>query len=216
MKQKLLLIALLVFATTVFAFSQAKEIRYKNYNIKTGYIKYQLTGSQTGTQETYFTDWGLSEAKITKAKMDYMGKEQDINTTFVITTEDMVNFDRVTKQGVKFPKPDYSQVYKIWDEEGGNFEKVQVRLIENSGMVNIGNETILKRKCTIWQQNKDGIDIKIWSWNGIQLKIQQKMQGITITQTAVEIKENIKIDNKVFNIPKDISWTDQLGKPITK
>ncbi len=212
MFKRLNTIAVLFFAVIAIATAQLPE--YRNYNIESGYIKYELSGLQTGTQETYFKNWGRDEVKITVAKMQIGQEVQNINTTFIITNENMVNFDRVTKQGVKFPPPDLAQVYQIWEEERGDFDKVQTRLIEQSGMTHGGSEKILGKKCQIWENFKDGRKLKIWSWKGIQLKIEQTFQGAVITQTAVKFQEGFEVSDELFIVPEDIKWTDPMGTPI--
>lgn len=180
-----------------------------------GYVKYKLSGGQEGIQETYFTEWGLKEVKITKASMDMGGEERrPVNTTFIITPELMVNFDRVTKKGVKFPKPDYTEVYAVWEEHGGDFGKVQDFLVAQSGMKSGGTGIVLGKTCKIWKQEQGNMKLTIWSWKGIQLKIKQEVQGFTFIQTAVEIKENVVPDENLFKVPDDISWTDPNGQAI--
>lgn len=215
MNIKKIIFSITVLCLVSFSLSaQATISEYRNYDVNSGYIKYKLTGAQTGTQETYFFDWGKGEVKFTTGKMEAHGEKRDLNTTFISTTQSMLSFDRKTKAGVLFPQPDYSTFYEIWEEENGNFEAVQDRLVKMNGMTFLKEGYILGRKCKIWKQERDGRSMEIWSWKGIQLKIIQSVPGFSITQTAVEIKLGIENDKTLFEIPKDIKWTDGQGEPI--
>lgn len=68
----------------------------------------------------------------------------------------------------------------------------------------IGEEEILGRKCKIYQLEGILKGVKVWAWQGITLKEERLSEETNRLKEAIEIEENISLNNIQFELPKDI------------
>lgn len=191
------------------------EIEFKNYNMISGFVEYKLSGVQSGTQELYFEEYGKYEAKYSKGEYDYMGQKGTFNQVSIITPEAVYSLNLEKSQGIKSPAPDYSKIIEQFELENGDFEKVQEQTMKEQGFIKKGTEKVLDKDCVTWELEKNGANVKIWLWKGIELKVIQSAQGLTSSQEAIKIIEEEAIPFVKFEVPDGITWLDpQTGQPI--
>jgi hypothetical protein len=180
-----------------------------------GFVEYKLSGVQSGTQELYFEEYGKYEAKYSKGEFDYMGKKGTFDQVSIITPEAVYSLNLEKSQGIKSPAPDYSEIIEKFELENGDFEKVQEQTMKEQGFIKKGTEKVLDRDCVTWELEKNGANVKIWLWKGIELKVIQSAQGLTSSQEAIKIIEEEAIPFVKFEVPDGITWLDpQTGQPI--
>ncbi len=86
MKKKLcmsLFVLILLLAFTVDKAAAGSPKRYPK--VKSGIIKYKVSGMNEGTEVVYFDNWGGQEAKYTKTTMSMMGITKKTNSLTIIT-----------------------------------------------------------------------------------------------------------------------------------
>ncbi len=206
------LCAFIMSANIMFA---QDEPEFKNYNMISGYVEYKLTGASTGTQELYFEEWGKYEAKISKGDYDYMGQKGSFNGLTITTPDAQYRIDLDKSKGMKGPAPDWTKIIEMFENENGNFDKVQELSMKEAGFIKKGNEKFLDRDCVLWEADQNGANIKIWLWKGIELKTVTNAQGVTSTIEAINIVEEKAVPFAKFEPPSGIEWLDpKTGQPI--
>lgn len=187
------IIALMVF---VFAFTIAhsKDTGFKRYNVKSGIVVYQLSGMQKGTETLYWDDYGKREARYTESTISIFGMKKTTKQLTILDGEwsYTVNYDEktVTKTSVEHLK----QIAK-----GNNLLIAGEDFLEKNGE-KTGEETILDKKCDIWDLSD--YSTKLWIWNSIPLKSETDMI-VKIALTAISLKINVKVPEDKFAYPKD-------------
>jgi hypothetical protein len=58
--------------------------------------------------------------------------------------------------------------------------------------------------CQVYTLNKDGAEVKLWSWKGLMLKMESSAMGMVINIVATSINESAP-DQSIFEIPEDFS-----------
>ena len=78
---------------------------FKRYQIKSGVIEYRLEGMRSGTEKVYWDDWGVKEARYTKATLNLMGVAQEVEERLISTPDVIYTIDVKTNQAVKTKNP---------------------------------------------------------------------------------------------------------------
>jgi len=199
MKNKKLhiIIFFLILLSSGIVYSQKENNPVKRYNIESAFIKYSISGNTKGEEILKFDRFGLREiSKITAIRevVFYSVKNvQKIKTITIFNDSIMYAIDLKNKTGVKTVSKKYTNDNQFSEEE----------IVKNGGKI-VSNEEILGKKCQVWKTN----NLKIWLWNGIALKIVSNITGKNYTKEAVELKENIKINDIELAVPADVKITD--------
>ncbi len=177
---------------------------FKRYEFKSGKVKYTSTGSMTGTETMYFDNYGMLELKETKATLEMMGIKQVTDTKTIMNGKWVYTIDKNSGEANKVENPLYSMFPK-----GGDLEKVGEEMMINMGGKKIGTETLLGKKCGIWEIKK--LMSKVWVWKSIPLKSEVNMMGMNITQIATSVEVDINVSADKFKIPEGVEFKD-VGK----
>lgn len=78
------------------------------------------------------------------------------------------------------------------------------QMMQEEGVTKGDKEEFLGKSCQTYLMNKDGAEIKFWSWDGLVLKMETSAQGMTISLVAKSISEGDP-DKMYFEIPSDFS-----------
>jgi hypothetical protein len=78
------------------------------------------------------------------------------------------------------------------------------KAMEEEGFTKGEKENFLGKSCQIYTMNKDGADVKFWSWEGLVLKMESSAQGMTVSLVAKSISEG-EPDDMYFEIPSDFT-----------
>ena len=201
-----------------------------HYTIKNEYGHGKIS---KGTEIVYIK--GDRLAKVTKmAVPDPKGKDKikNIETLQIFTPDYIYMVDLVEKTGIKidnprkYTKPAYD---KLSDEEKKAFhERMDKRGIVSLDLLGlgkkIGTDTLLGRKCDIYQSGEelspeklqealeseeDSFYMKSWVWRtAVVLKVIKVITsglGWSNELIATKIEENVRIPDSRFTVPSDIS-----------
>ncbi len=174
---------------------------FKRYQFKSGKVKYKTSGSMKGTETMYFDNYGMLELKETKATLEMMGIKQVTDARTIMNGKWVYTIDNNSGKANKVENPLYSMF-----PEGGNLEKVGEEMMKNMGGKKIGSETLLGKKCDIWEIQK--LMSKVWVWKSIPIKSEVNMMGMNITQIATSVEVDIKISADKFKIPEGVEFKD--------
>ncbi len=78
------------------------------------------------------------------------------------------------------------------------------KIMKEEGVTKGEKEEFLGKTCQTYVMNKDGAEVKFWSWDGLVLKMETAAQGMTISLVAKSISEGTP-DNMYFEIPSDFT-----------
>ncbi len=162
---------------------------------------YQSSGSITGTETMYFDNYGMLEVKNTKASLDMMGIKQVTDTKVIMDGKWIYTLDKNSGEATKMDNPLYSMY-----PEGGDIEKIGEEMMTNMGGKKIGTETLLGKKCEIWEIQK--LMSKIWVWKSIPIKSELNMMGMKITSIATSVEVDIDVSPDEFKIPEGVEFKD--------
>ena len=192
---KKLIFILLVVSVTISAQD------FKRYEFKSGKVTYQTTGSMQGTETMYFDNYGMLEVKNTKATLEMMGIKQVTDTKVIMDGKWIYTLDNNSGDANKMENPLYSMF-----PDGGDLEKVGEEMMTNMGGKKIGTETLLGKKCDIWEIKK--LMSKIWVWKSIPIKSEINMMGMNITSIAISVEVDIPVSPNEFKIPEGVEFKE--------
>jgi hypothetical protein len=214
--EKIKLVFFIICASSIILTTTAKSIesfedllsvnktKYKRYGIIKGAVEYQVSGTKTGKQILYFDDWGSKEAKIEISEMRMAGLIFKENKLTILDGEWTYNIDMDKKSGSKIKTPLLKELTA--KSKTNDLTEVGEKMLKQMGGKIIGQETVLGKKCDLWEVKSLGT--KMWVWNYIPLKIETVMLGNTITINAVKIDLDSNINADKFSVPKDVVISD--------
>jgi len=194
----------------------------KRYTVKSGIVKYKTTtngkvfGSSikgSGTELLYFKNWGAIElleeesTKTTHSKIFGKEKTETTNTHNMSKLDNgksyHVDFDNATVYLRRDPAMEFM---KQTDTDAGNAGK---QMLESMGGKMTGKESFLGYTCEVW----DVMGAKQWIYQGVTLKIETSIMGITTVKEATSAKFNISVADSYFQLPefpvvKEASYLD--------
>lgn len=175
---------------------------YHRYPFISGVVEYQLNGSTTGKQITYWDEYGNKEATFISSETKLFGRIS--KTTKSIVTHGDVVFEWTD---------DDNNIYKTdnpffaFCNEGNLYNLSALELSEKymqlQGFIKIGEEDILGKNCIVY----NGLG-KYWIWNGLLLKTEVKVLKQTDIAIATKIRTNIAVSPSIFNLPQNRIFID--------
>lgn len=199
--KKLLIIALTIIGLNI----HAQEV--KTYAVKSGYIKYELGGSTTGTRELWWDDYGGKTCETvestTTTKIFGIKNTDEIHSTTVIVKDKFWVADYIDDNGSNGTVPFYKEGQEYFGEMS---EKEQQEfaddLIASMGGEKLGTESVKGYKCDVIKL----LGFKSWIYNGIALKTEGKLMGIETKEIIVEFKPKTRVSSSKFNPPSGVSY----------
>lgn len=206
MKKILTLLALLVFSTILLASP-------KNYQIKSGEIKYEINTEMFGTSNIinstlYFDDFGKKEASRTISDGNFLGMDEIMDITSISTESNTYIINHATKEYSVIAVENSEEIV----ESSNIGEDFDIEDYEK-----IGEEQVLNKKCDIlfYEGNDEEgkISNKLWMWKGLVLKMElsMEMEGMSVStkMIAKEIKTG-KIDGTIFEVPSNYTEMNDI------
>lgn len=181
----------------------------KKYAIKSGKIEYKLTGNTTGTRTIYFNDYGNKHYEhiksVTVTKMFGVTDRSETDKITIINDDHFWTIDNLENKNYEGNMP-YSKLSK---EMMGNMTETEQKkladdILKSFGGQKLGTEKILGYTC-------DKISLMgsiIWLYNGVSLKSETKVMGITTNEEAINFEKNISIPSNKFTPPSGIDFTN--------
>jgi hypothetical protein len=176
----------------------------KIFDIESGIIEYEISGSQTGSKKLYFDDWGRRQAEYTNSTIK-VGKYTKHTELLKITLGEwqyIINLEN--KTGTKRENPVVEKMFELKDQI--NYGKFGEQLLFLNGGFESGNESLAGKNCKIYEFKKQ--NSKKWMWNWILLKSETQTGGVQITVLAKKIQENVSIPDSIFNLPPNVLITE--------
>lgn len=189
-----------------------EQNKLKRYDLKSGIVEYTTTisgkvfGSTingSGTESLYFKDWGALELKETKTTQTTTTKifghgNSETENTHVMNKLDngetyLVDFD---KKQIFAGRDMAMEMTKTFHPDGDAGE-VGESMLEGMGGEKVGTEKFLGYNCDVW----DIPGGKQWLYNGLVLKFEMKVLGITTITEATSAKFDIKVADNFFELP---------------
>jgi len=198
------LISCILFFLLVISYANADSIKSATRRYpksKSGIIKYNVSGTKTGTEVVYYEDWGRREAIYTKSTVDLRGVIVDRNTLTLLEDNGLWinNIDLNARTGIRMKNPKYKEYV---GQSRIELENTKKKSLKDAGARRAEIEMVIGRPCFVWTVQYNGNEIYLW--NGIVLK---KITGSGYSETttvATEITESVNIPEEKFTIPPDI------------
>jgi len=198
------LISCILFFLLVISYANADSIKSATRRYpksKSGIIKYNVSGTKTGTEVVYYEDWGRREAIYTKSTVDLRGVIVDRNTLTLLEDNGrwINNIDLNARTGIRMKNPRYKEYV---GKSRIGLENTKKKSLKDAGARRAEIEMVIGRPCFVWTVQYNGNEIYLW--NGIVLK---KITGSGYSETttvATEITESVNIPEEKFTIPPDI------------
>lgn len=202
--------------------AEAKTI--KRYSLKSAIIKYEISGNgkmmgvdtnSSGTKSLYFKNYGdISIEKLDQTITQFgdIPDERRIHTLKKIDNITVYSVDFKKKKIIKSIDP---IAYRYQELEQSVSDDSISLLIEHGGR-KIGTDKVLGFKCEIWSIM--GISQCLYK-NQIPLWIEADIMGMKQKIIALDIKLNVNIHDKEFELPKysiEILTTQTSAKTTNK
>lgn len=208
--KKLLLIALAICSLNVYA-QEAKK-----YAVKSGYIKYELTGNTTGIKELWWDNYGSKSCELEKSttttKMFGIKNTEETNMTTVLVKDKFWVADYIAGTGTVGTVPFYQEgqdfANEMTEEEQKEFAD---QVIAQMGGKKLGKEDIGGYTCDVIKI----MGAKTWIYKGLNLKTEAKMLGVKANEVFVAFKPNTSVPESKFNPPSGVEFDDvsqQMGE----
>lgn len=176
----------------------AQKTSLKPYGIKSGIIEYKLSGIRSGISILYFDDYGLKNAN--KNNIVMQGKTD--NKWIISLKEDQYIFDtQKPDEGIKMKNPFLKAFYEMGQSD---YNKFVDEFYSKMGFKKSGKQKYLDKECIVYKGELG----KVLIWNGIMLYSESDFAGVSSKQEATSIKINVPVDDKYFQIPKNIKFKD--------
>jgi hypothetical protein len=165
-----------------------------NYPLKVGSVQYTM--SMMGTESImtlYFEDNGNTQCSNTEMVMFGM----KINSRNIIKGKMSYALDMTQKTytETELSEEDLQKAASYYSDES---------VTEMEGVTKLSDEVVLDKNCQVFLMNKDGAEMKMWTWKGLLLKMEMTSQGMKIDIVATSISE-ANPDKSFFEIPSDFT-----------
>jgi hypothetical protein len=146
----------------------------------------------------YFDDYGSKSAMNVDSK-----RGEEVNKGWVISHKEYQYIFDPSKpdEGLKMKNPIIESLMKM---EKQDYDKVAEDLYSQMGMNKAGTEKFLDKDCIAYKGDMG----KILTWNGILMLMDMNYGGMKSRQEVTSIKVNVPVDEKYFEIPKNIKFSE--------
>jgi hypothetical protein len=174
---------------------------YAKFAMKSGVIEMEsVTMGMKQNIMMYFDDWGQMVAN--EIHMSVLGQKTHIVS--IIKDGWSYEIDMIKKQGrkVKIDMNAYDQI---------NYLKMDDQMMKDFNITFIGDVEILGRQCKEYELNmkEQGLKAKTAVWNGIALRSEASVMGMSVKINVTKIQENVEIPAEKFEIPDDIEFIEE-------
>lgn len=172
---------------------------YFRYGIESGHVVYAISGIKKGTEELFFEQYGLLQAKYTSNRVKLGAEEREMRTAtitkidsvFLLNLNDFTG--RVFYDRILFDLADSLKIRDLGAAE------IYMQSSE-SGMKYVGNKKWLQKDCRVYQLPDSSF--RIWMWQNIPLRVESEILGVKNVVEAVRIQTELAIPKSKFEIPK--------------
>ena len=179
----------------------------KKYAIKSGYVKYKLTGSTTGTKEVWWDDYGQKSCELEKSttttKMFGMKNTEEKNMCSVLVKDKFWVADYIEGTGTSGILPYYQEA----QEYSSNMTEQELQefadeLLDQLGGKKLGTDQLGAYSCDVIKL----MGAKLWFYKGVNLKTEAKIMGIETNEEFVDFNPNAKVASSKFDPPAGVDY----------
>lgn len=178
---------------------------YRLYGEQNIYIEYEYGGGATGTKKQYIGNYGMYE----RTEDDFSVKmgEENRPVKQLVIRQDSIQYmidllEKVGRKGASQLEELKPMMVNFNAEQKKN---VNMELMRSMGGTKIGTETVLGKECEVY--DVQGF-MKVAMWQGITMRSEMDMGGLTMTLTAKKIEMNPSLSLDMFTAPKDVKITE--------
>lgn len=169
------------------------------YDVASGIVEYTLSGSRVGTETLYFTDYGVHEAKYTKAEQNGPTiTAPPIDELVIIDGEAQHNIDMRSKTGTTLSG---AMKTGAGGAPGGSLTALAKAMVENMGGKRSGSRTVAGVECDVYEvaSMKSETCIK----DGVPLSVTIEMNGASQSQIATSARFGVAVPPEKIAVPPD-------------
>lgn len=198
---------LFLLVCTVFSMATMAKSDMNRFILKSGHIKYVLTGSTVGEEELYWDDYGNKSYKYTKSttttKMFGMKNVEETHSLEIIVNDEMWTVNYLDNTGMHGKVPYYDESHAmVEDMTEEEAEKLAKQIIEGMGGKIEGNESIEGYNC----DKVTVLGFTSWMYKGLLLKMEGSLLGIESKIMFSEFKPNSAVPASKFVAPSNIEY----------
>jgi hypothetical protein len=199
-------IALLFLSLSNKSFAQQEKL--KRYKIEAAEVKYKTKSPMGEGEKTLkFDNYGNREVTHEIIKRD---GEIVKNNLVILNHGTAYNIDLLKKTGEDMSEQ-IKTTMKMIDSDDEDFITTGKKMLQDMGGKKIGSETFLGKNCEVWEIDMMG-KTKLLIWNGLTLKMEAKIMGVTTSEKAQSINTKISFNDSDFEVPKGIKITTASSK----
>ncbi len=198
---------LFLFSITIATNAQKNNHRYA---VKSGYVKYELTGNTTGTKELWWDSYGDKTCTLIKSttvtKIFGIKSEEKEHKLEILNKDVMYVIDYIDKKNTKMHVP-YDKGKAISENmTEAEQKKLSEDILNGFGGERLGEEKVLNYSC----EKFSILGSELWIYKGITLKRESSILGIENNEIATVVKPDMNVSDSKFTPPNDIEF-ENLG-----
>ncbi len=199
-------IRVIIFATLLLLINSlsAQTKEFRRYSMKSGVVKYEISGMQNGTAELFFDDFGMREATYENAVIEMYGIKQESKSINYLQGYWQYNIDQISNSATKTKNTILESI--VENSEDGDLVVIGQEMFISMGGKLIGEEDVIGKPCEIWELKSMGT--KVWVWENVPLKTETNMMGISILRIATSVEKNADVQASKLEIPSDIEFQE--------
>lgn len=211
-----------LFTSSLFLITNSAEAKtIKRYTFESAIVKYNIMGQgnmmgiethTSGTKSLYFKNYGEQLIEKSEQTIAYRGDTKDERRTHTFK-----KIDNLTVYNVDFKQ---KKILKTKDPIADKYQEISrgghLAILVAQGGKRVGMDKVLGLKCEIW--NITGTSQCLYK-NQIPLWIEADIMGLKQKTVASDIKFNVNIEDKEFELPKysiEMCTTMQTSLETTK
>lgn len=172
----------------------------KRYGLESGRIEYQFSGDSKGTEVVIFDHWGWREKRTVDKSTTTWGNTAEIKSTQLqdgnYSVSHMTGSSRARAYQDRLLQNSLQNSSKAVEVIHG------LEIVKARGGKKVDSEKILGRKCDVYEIKN--LSQKLWVWEGIVLRSEQKVLENKIVMVAVNLEPVEEFSEQNFALPEDV------------
>lgn len=172
-----------------------------HYGVEKGRIRFEYSGSKTGSEIIVFKSWGWEERRIEDSRFNALGMNQASSNEFYRNGNLVLSRPKSGRLASKSPDRHLSKVLAT-DPDSTQNPLALAALLDKEEVRRVGEDRILGKPCTIYELPKESR--KVWVWEGIVLRSVQEWLGERIVLEATSIDLEYAPDVEEVTLPGNV------------
>lgn len=204
MKKTFLFLAILAIVNCGFG-----QQKHNKYAVKSGYIKYDISGNTKGTKEIWWDNYGdISRTEVnTVTTTRFLGttSETKAHTLNIMKGDKFWSIDYINNTAQKGTSVIYEETAEIANSmTEAEAKKLGEEILASMGGERLGTETFMGKPCEVVSV----MGVKSWIYKGLLLKSEGNLLGFKTNEVAVKFDENVSVAASRFVAPTDVTYTE--------